>query len=164
MLLALVKHPSIVLLCCGDIHAHLLLAGRAAGQWQRQCTATNSKGGASGRHEHQRARNCPPRQWQRGEAEKSNGREAEQSEVRDLTGNCRLGIWGWGILLFYKKKTPCKIGRIKTNYVAVNSWSNPPSTHRVRATMTIFSRHIVFNDHIKCIPKFSDRIMLPSQL
>ena len=128
MLLALVKHPSIVLLCCGDVHGHLLLAGRAARQRQRQCMVANSRGGgASGRHEHQRARNCPPRQWRRGKAEKSNGREAEQSEVRDLTGNCRLGIWGLVILLFYKKKLHARLAELKRT-----TWqSTVGQTHRL---------------------------------
>ena len=37
-------------------------------------------------------------------------------------------------------------------------------THHVRATVTVFSHHIVFSDRIERIPKFSDCIVLQSQL
>ena len=37
-------------------------------------------------------------------------------------------------------------------------------THRARATVTVFSRHIVLSDRIERISKFSDRIVLRSQL
>ena len=96
---------------------------------------------------------------------------AEQSDrsgggegVKDLRWVLRVRDLRMGNFALLQKDPPCKIGRIETNNVAVNSWSNPPPTHRVRATVTVFSRHIVLSDRIERIPEFSDRIVLQSQL
>ena len=57
--------------------------------------------------------------------------------------------------------------RLRGSPRGLDDWSTRGQqrcTHRVRATVTVFSRHIVFSDWIARIPEFSDRIVLQSQL